>query len=55
MNDNERNTAQASARQRTLGEWIQDPMGSVIAASALAMGSLGIVLSGIWFVDLTLS
>ena len=41
-----RGTAQRFAR------WIQDPMGSIIAASIAAMGSLGVVMSGIWFVNL---
>lgn len=40
-----------SAAQR-FARWIQDPMGSIIAASIAAMGSLGVVMSGIWFVNL---
>ena len=36
-------------------EWLQDPLGSIIAASVASIGSLGVVLSGIWFVNLALS
>ena len=49
MNNPETTTAQR------LGEWIQDPVGSIIAASITAMGSLGVVMSGIWFVNLAVS
>ena len=38
-----------------LGEWMQDPMGSVIAASAATIGSFGIVLSGTWLISLAVS
>ena len=38
-----------------LGNWIQDPLGSIIAASVAAMGSLGVVLSGAWFIHLALN
>ena len=31
-------------------EWINDPMGGVIAASVATIGSLGIVLSGSWLI-----
>lgn len=36
-------------------QWLQDPLGSIIAASVASIGSLGVVLSGIWFVNLALS
>lgn len=36
-------------------QWLQDPLGSIIAASVATIGSLGVVLSGIWFVNLALS
>lgn len=36
-------------------EWIQDPMGGVIAASVATMGSLGIVLSGSWFIHMVIN
>ena len=38
-----------------LGNWVQDPLGSIIAASVAAMGSLGVVLSGAWFIQLALN
>jgi hypothetical protein len=38
-----------------LGNWVQDPLGSIIAASVAAMGSLGVVLSGAWFIHLALN
>ncbi len=41
----------SGAAQR-FARWVQDPMGSIIAASIAAMGSLGVVMSGIWFVNL---
>ena len=33
-------------------EWMQEPLGSIIMASAVAVGSLLIVASGIWVIDL---
>ena len=38
-----------------VGEWIQDPMGGVIAASVATIGSFGIVLSGMWFIGLAVN
>lgn len=38
-----------------LGQWLQDPMGSVIAASAATIGAFGFVLSGTWFISLALN
>jgi hypothetical protein len=32
-------------------QWVQEPMGSVIAASVATMSSLGFVLSGMWFIS----
>lgn len=43
------------SKTERLSTWIQDPMGSIIAASITAMGSLGVVLSGIWFVNLAVT
>ena len=40
---------------KRLVNWIQEPLGSVIAASVTAMGSLGVVLSGAWFIHLALN
>ena len=47
-------TAIAAPPEQGFASRLEDPMGSVIAASVLTMGSFGIVLSGIWFVNLFL-
>ena len=47
-------TASAEATGNRFYAWLQDPLGSIIVASAATMGSLGIVLSGIWVVNTTL-
>lgn len=47
-------TAQASRAQR-FNEWIQDPMGGVIAASVATIGSFGVVLSGMWAINVALN
>jgi len=46
--------AHASTGER-FGQWIQDPMGSVIAASVATIGSFGIVLSGMWAINVALN
>jgi hypothetical protein len=43
------------SRGERFGEWIQDPMGSVIAASVATIGSFGVVLSGMWAINLALN
>jgi len=40
---------------KRLANWIQEPLGSIVAASVTAMGSLGVVLSGAWFIHLALN
>jgi hypothetical protein len=50
MNDNSNKT-----RGARFVEWLQDPLGSIIAASIATIGSLGVVLSGIWFVNLAVT
>jgi hypothetical protein len=47
-------TAQQSLFYR-FGQWIQDPMGSVIAASAATIGSFGLVISGMWLISLAVN
>lgn len=47
--------ASASSRGERFGEWIQDPMGGVIAASVATIGSFGVVLSGMWAINLALN
>jgi hypothetical protein len=34
-----------------LGQWLQDPMGSVVAASAAVIGSFGFVVAGMWAIS----
>ena len=46
-------TAAATPLQR-FGAWVEEPMGSVITATVLTVGSFGLVLSGIWFVNVLL-
>ena len=36
-------------------QWVQEPLGSIITASVATIGSLGLVLSGIWFVNLAIT
>jgi len=37
------------------GEWIQEPMGGVIAASVATMGTLGVVLLGSWSIHMIIN
>ncbi len=48
-------SAQPTSRAARFSEWIQDPMGGVIAASVATIGSFGVVVSGIWFVNLAVT
>ena len=43
----------SSARERFL-RWVQEPLGSVVAASVATMSTLGMVLSGSWLISLAL-
>tara|TARA_R110002110_G_scaffold413729_1_gene641629 strand:+ start:118836 stop:119012 length:177 start_codon:yes stop_codon:yes gene_type:complete len=38
-----------------VGEFLQDPLGSVVAASAAAIGAFGFVISGTWFIQMALN
>jgi len=49
-NDQEKPDVQPSAFSR----WVEDPMRSVIAASLATMSTLGIVLCGIWAINVAL-
>lgn len=59
MNEQTKKPAEqvAVAREgsRSLGDWLQDPMGSVVASTMAVIGSFAVVLSGIWFVNLALA
>jgi hypothetical protein len=52
----QQDSAQAvpSVGQR-FGRWLEDPMGGVIAASVATIGSFGVVLSGIWAINVALN
>ena len=41
---------QKTSGQRLL-EWVEQPLGQIVAASVATIGSFGVVLSGIWFVN----
>lgn len=47
-------TSQPASGQ-TFSEWLQDPMGSVIAASVATISTFGIVLGGIWSINVALT
>jgi hypothetical protein len=51
---NETASSQAPSLLHRLGLWIQEPMGSVVAASAATMSTLAFVLSGMWLINLAL-
>ncbi len=53
--DHNTETNVAKTRGQRFAEWLQDPMGGVIAASITTIGSLGVVVSGIWFVNLAIN
>tara|TARA_R110002049_G_scaffold76285_4_gene196164 strand:+ start:142 stop:330 length:189 start_codon:yes stop_codon:yes gene_type:complete len=38
-----------------LGKYMQEPLGSIVTATAATIGSFGFVLSGIWFVNLAVN
>ena len=41
---------QKTSGQRLL-EWIEEPLGQIVTASVATIGSFGVVMSGIWFVN----
>ena len=45
----------ATTPLQRFGQWVQEPMGSVIAASVATMSSLGMVLSGMWFISVVMN
>jgi hypothetical protein len=60
MNDQHEQTIDAKAgtaepARQTFSEWIQDPLGSVIAASVATIGSFGVVISGMWAINVALN
>lgn len=52
-NENSIQTEAAAAPQtrgQRFGEWLQDPLGGVIAASVSTIGAFGVVLGGTFFI-----
>ena len=54
MNENSHSNP-PSTRDSGFVQWLQDPLGSIIAASIASIGSFGVVVSGIWFVNLAVT
>lgn len=48
-------TAVAQAAEGGFTQWLEDPMGSVIASSAAVIGSFGLVLLGTWSIHVILN
>ena len=48
-------TAVAQTRSQSFVQWLQDPLGSIIASSVAVIGSFGLVISGSWFIHLALN
>ena len=42
--------ATEQTQNRGFVQWLQDPMGSIIASSVAVIGSFGFVLSGTWLI-----
>ena len=49
------NTVAVERKDNGFIRWIQEPMGSIVAATAAIMGSFGFVLSGTWLVHLAMN
>ena len=47
--------AQAVTSGQRIVHWLEDPMGQVVAATVATVGSFGMVLSGIWLVNLAVN
>lgn len=50
----ESTTNQPSSGQ-SFGEWLQEPLGSIVTASVAIIGSFGVVLGGIWSIGLAIN
>ncbi|MEM1113949.1 MAG: hypothetical protein AAGI11_18690 [Pseudomonadota bacterium] len=48
-------TAVPMTRKQRMVAFLEDPLGQILAATTLALGSLGVVISGIWFVSATIA
>jgi hypothetical protein len=49
------NTDGKPSLMQRFGDYMQDPLGSIVTATAATIGSFGFVLSGIWFVNLAVN
>ena len=47
--------AKTAGPSQRIALWLEDPLGQVVAASVATIGSLGVVLSGIWLVNVALN
>ena len=48
-------SADAISPWQRIVRWLEDPMGQVVAATGATIGSFGVVLSGIWLVNLAVN
>jgi hypothetical protein len=47
--------AEAVTSGQRIVNWLEDPMGQVVAATVATVGSFGMVLSGIWLVNIAVN
>ena len=47
--------AKTAGLSQRMALWLEDPLGQVVAASVATIGSLGVVLSGIWLVNIAVN
>lgn len=47
--------AKAATPWQRIVHWLEDPLGQVVAASVATIGSFGLVLSGIWLVNIAVN
>ena len=52
MSDKQAQTPQAESK---VVRWLEDPLGSIITASAATIGSFGVVLGGIWAINIAIN
>lgn len=57
QDENLSRTAEATSmtRGQRFIEWIQEPFGSIMAASVATIGSFGVVLSSMWAIQVALN
>ena len=52
MKENSQAIAIPQTRGQQFLQWLEDPFGQVVTASVATIGSFGVVLSGIWLMNL---